>query len=64
MKIFNPEPAIHLWFNDKVRRLTASSHRNSPMKRQKRSDIEFVDIAELGMSDLEDESDTIFEGFS
>ena len=63
--MFNPEPAINLWFSDKVRRqLTASSHRNSTMKRQKRSDTEFVDIAELAMSDLDDESDTIFEGFS
>ena len=64
LKMFNPEPAINLWFSDKVRRLTASSHRNSTMKRQKRSDTEFVDIAELAMSDLDDESDTIFEGFS
>ena len=34
------------------------------IKRQKRSDTEFVDIAELAMSDFEDESGTIFEGFS
>ena len=34
------------------------------MKCQKRSDTEFVDITEVAMSDLEDESDTIFEGFS
>ena len=64
LKIFNPEPAISLWFNNKVRRLTAFSDRNSTMKRQKRSDTEFVDIAELAMSDLQDESTTIFEGFS
>ena len=53
--MLNPEPAINLWFNDKVWRLAAC---------QKRSDTEFVDIAELAMSDLEDESDTIFKGFS
>ena len=64
LKIFNPEPAINLWFNDIVRRLRASSHRNSTMKRQKCRDTEFVDIAELAMSDLEDQSDTMFEGFS
>ena len=34
------------------------------MKRQKCSDTEFVDIAELAISDLEDESVTIFEGFT
>ena len=62
--MFNPEPAVNLWFNDKVWRLAASSHRNSTIKRQKRSDTEFVDIAELAMSELEDYSDTIFEGFS
>ena len=33
------------------------------MKLQKSSDTEFVDLAELAMSDL-DESDTVFEGFS
>ena len=38
LKMFNPEPTINLWFNDKVRRLTASSHRSSTMKRQKRRD--------------------------
>ena len=52
--MFNPEPAISLWFNDKVRRLTASSHRNSRMKRQKRNATEFVDVAKLAMLDLED----------
>ena len=64
LKMINPESAINLWFNDKVRRLTASLRINSTMKRQKRSDTAFVNIAELTMSDLEDESDTIFEGFS
>ena len=33
------------------------------MKLQKSSDTEFVDLAELAMSDL-DESDTVFEEFS
>ena len=64
LKMFNPEPAINLWFNDKVRRLTASSHRSSSIKRQKRSHTEFVDIAKLVMSDLKDKSHTVFEGFS
>ena len=64
LEMFNPEPATSLWFNDEVRRLAASSHRNSTIKRQKRSDTEFVDIAELAISDLEDESVTIFEGFT
>ena len=64
LKMFNPEPAINLWLNDKVRRLTASSHRSSSIKRQKRSHTEFVDIAKLVMSDLKDKSHTVFEGFS
>ena len=34
------------------------------MKHQKRGNTKFVDIVELVKSDLEDESDTIFEGFS
>ena len=54
LKMFNLEPAISLWFSDKVRTLTASLYRNSTMKLQKRSDTEFVDIAELAMPDLED----------
>ena len=62
--MFNPKPVMNLWFNDKVRRLTASLHRNSTMKCQKHSDTEFVDITELAISDLEYECDTIFEGFS
>ena len=33
------------------------------MKLQKRSCTKFVDIAELAMSDLEDDIDAIFEGF-
>ena len=44
-------------------RLTASLHSSSTMKLQKSSDTEFVDLAELAMSDL-DESDTVFEEFS
>ena len=64
LEMFNSEPAINLWFSDKVRRLTVSSHRSSTMKREKRSDTEFVNITELAMSDLEDQSDTIFEGFA
>ena len=36
----------------------------SAMKYKKRSDTEFVDIAELVMPDLEDLNDTVFEGFS
>ena len=34
------------------------------MKPQKRGNTKFVDIVELVKSDLEDESDTIFQGFS
>ena len=61
--MFNPQPAINLWFNDKVRRRTASSHWNSTMKSQKRSDTEFADIAELAISDLEDEVIQYLKGF-
>ena len=48
-KMFNPEPAKNLCFNDKIRRLTASTHRISTMKHQKCSDAEFVGITELAI---------------
>ena len=53
---FNPDPAIELWYNDKVRRLGSSSH-----KYKKRSTIEGDDsipeLSTLSISDLESESD-------
>ena len=61
--MINPEPAKNLCFNDKILRLTASTHRISTMERQKCSDTEFVDITLLAMWDLEDENDKIFEWF-
>ena len=55
---------MNLFLDDKVQRLTVSSHRKLMMKHQKHSDTKFADITELVMSDLEVESDTIFERFS
>ena len=44
LKMINPEPAKNLCSNDKIRRLTASTHRISTMERHKCSDAEFADI--------------------
>ena len=53
---FNPDPAIELWYNDKVRRLGSSSH-----KYKKRSTIvgndSVPELSTLSISDLESESD-------
>ena len=62
--MFNPKLGMNLFLDDKVQRLTVSSHRKLMMKHQKHSDTKFADITELAMSDLEVESDTIFERFS
>ena len=61
--MFNPAPAINLWFNDKVQRLTTSLHKSSMIKCWKHSDTEFADITELAMSDLEDEWYNIWRVF-
>ena len=55
---FNPDASIDCWYTDKVRRLNAGAH-NYPSKRKKSSDgKEVIDLAELTLSDLEnDESD-------
>ena len=55
---FNPHASIDCWYTDKVRRLNAGAH-NYPSKRKKSSDgKEVIDLAELTLSDLEnDESD-------
>ena len=53
---FNPDPAIELWYNDKVRRLGSSSH-----KYKKRSKIvgndSVPELSTLSISDLESDSD-------
>ncbi len=54
---FDPSPSIEKWFEASVRRLTSSSHKY-PEKRRKLEDrSKFVDLTDLVMSDLEDESD-------
>ena len=54
---FDPSPSIEKWFEASVRRLTSSSHKY-PEKRRKLDDgSKFVDLTDLVMSDLEDESD-------
>ena len=55
---FNPDASIDCWYTDKVRHLNAVTH-NYPSKRKKLSDgKEVIDLAELTLSDLEnDESD-------
>ena len=57
---FDPNPAINLWFDSKVRRLTTSGHKY-PEKRRRLQEKDVVDIATITMSDLEDEDE--FEGF-
>lgn len=57
---FNPDPAIDMWFTDKVRRLKTGRH-NYPDKRKKPADgsalaSQTVDIAEYVLSDLESPS--------
>lgn len=57
---FNPDPAIDMWFTDKVRRLKTGRH-NYPDKRKKAADgsaltSQTVDIAEYVLSDLESPS--------
>ena len=53
---FNPDPAIELWYNDKVRRLGSSSR-----KYKKRSKIvgndSVPELSTLSISDLESDSD-------
>ena len=62
---FNPDPSISLWYEQKVRRLSASSH-SYPSKRKSVEGVQgtsnVVDIATLTISDLED-SDDEFDGF-
>ena len=57
---FDPNPAIDMWFTDKVRRLKSRRHKY-PNKRKKASDgnavvPQSVDIAEYVLSDLESPS--------
>ena len=57
---FDPNPAIDMWFSDKVRRLKTGRHKY-PDKRKKASDgsavvSQSVDIAEYVLSDLESPS--------
>ena len=58
---FDATQSIDHWFNDRVRRLTSSSHKY-PEKRRRLNASTEVDIATLAMSDLEDE-ETVFEFF-
>ena len=53
---FDPTPAIERWFNDKVLRLSSSSHKY-PEKYRRLEERTMVDIATLTMTDLEDEED-------
>ena len=59
---FDPNDAINLWFNDKVRRLTAAQDKSCSEKPSKVNENEYADIATLAMPDLEDD-DTGFQGF-
>ena len=54
---FDPNPSIDKWFEASVRRLTSSSHRYPEKRRKLDNDSKYVDLADLVMSDLEDESD-------
>ena len=59
---FDPNDMINLWFNDKPCHLRASQHKSCSKKQQKVNENEYVDIATLAMSDLED-YDMGFQGF-
>ena len=58
---FDPNDAINLWFIDNVRRLTASQPKSCSEKRQNVNDNDYVNIATLAMSDIEDD-DIGFQG--
>ena len=57
MTKFDPSNAMTLWYNDKVRRLTAGPH-NYPKSRKIKAKEKQVDISIMTSSDLEGDSDT------
>ena len=57
MTNFDPSNAMTLWYNDKVRRLTAGPH-NYPKSRKINAKEKQVDISTMTLSDLEGDSDT------
>ena len=59
---FDPNDTINLRFNDKVHCLTALQQKSCYEKQHNVNENKYVDIATLGMSDLEDD-DTGFQRF-
>ena len=57
MTNLDPLNAMALWYNDKVRRLTAAPH-NYPKSRKINAGEKQVDISAMTLSDLEGDSDT------
>ena len=53
---FNPDPAIELWYNDKVRRLGSSSHKYKKRSKIVGNDI-VPELSTLSISDWESDSD-------
>ena len=57
MTNFDPLNAMTLWYNDKVRRLTAGPH-NYPKSRKINAKEKQVDISTMTLSKLEGDRDT------
>ena len=62
MTNLDPLNAMALWYNDKVRRLTAGPH-NCPKSRKINAKEKQVDISAMTLSDLEGDSDTDVSDF-
>ena len=62
IKDFIPDPAIDIWYQDKVRRLGSSSHKYKKGKATSTSDNTITDLATVSLSDLEsDDADNADE---
>ena len=62
MTNFDPSNAMTLWYNDKVRRLTAGPH-NYPKSRKINAKEKQVDISTMTLSNFEGDGDTNITDF-
>ena len=67
LEMFDPDPAISLWYEQKIRRLSASSHKY-PKKRKNTTDTantssSVVDLSSLTISDLDSDDDNLVDSF-
>ena len=51
---FNPDPAIDVWYGEKVWRLTSTPHRYPKNRERQNKSEKVLDIATITLSDLED----------